>query len=92
MVVIVVLASAEKCLQALRRVKSEPKEVKKRRSKEEVSGLFNKSKRAKKDVKCAWKHRFICLAYRDQYRIPTTDIEMTCCKLGWVKNLSNFHP
>ena len=39
--------------------------------KDEVSLLFNK-----KRVKGAsWKHRFVCLAYRDQSKIPTTDTE-----------------
>ena len=28
-----------------------------------------------KNVKPAWKHRFVCLARRDQLKIPTTDIE-----------------
>ena len=25
--------------------------------------------------KCAWKHRFVCLSWRDQQKIPTTDVE-----------------
>ena len=39
--------------------------------KDEVSFLFNK-KKAKGTM---WKHRFVCLAYRDQCKIPTTDTD-----------------
>ena len=40
----------------------------------EMSSLFS-SKRRRVETRCVWKHRFVCLAYRDQEKIPTTDIE-----------------
>ena len=45
----------------------------KKRIKSEISGVFSSSKRAKKSVE--WKHRFVCLAWRDQSKVPTTDTE-----------------
>ena len=39
--------------------------------KDEVSFLFNK----KRANGASWKHRFVCLAYRDQSKIPTTDTD-----------------
>ena len=49
----------------------------KRKAKEEVNQLFNYSKRKKSEgsKKIQWKHKFVCLAYHDQTRIPTTDFE-----------------
>ena len=38
-----------------------------------MSGVFSSSKRAKKGVE--WKHHFVCLARRDQSKVPTTDTE-----------------
>lgn len=43
--------------------------VKRKRLKQEMSRLFNKK------VKTVWRHKFVCLAYRDQERIPTTDCD-----------------
>ena len=39
-----------------------------------MSSLFTSKKRktAKRNV---WKHRFVCLAYHDQEKIPTADVE-----------------
>lgn len=64
-----VLEAADKALSALRQARSGIS--KKRKVKEEVNFLFKK--KAKKGT--TWKHRFVCLAYRDQYRIPTTDTD-----------------
>ena len=51
----------------------------KRQAKREVKKLFNHTpcaKRKRKDLgSVQWKHKFVCLAYRDQHRIPTTDVE-----------------
>ena len=49
----------------------------KRKAKEEVGQLFNYSKRKKGEAvkKMKWKHKFVCLAYRDQPRIPTSEVE-----------------
>ena len=44
----------------------------KRKLKSEIGKLFPQCKKAKK---FAWKHRFVCLAYCDQHKIPTTDVE-----------------
>ncbi len=41
--------------------------------KDEVMNTF--SAKQKKVKKCAWKHSFVCLAYYEQQRIPTTDGE-----------------
>ncbi len=45
---------------------------KRKRLKDEVMNTFSASKKVKK---CAWKHHFVCLAYYEQQRIPTTDGE-----------------
>ena len=53
------------------------RDSRKRKSKEEVASLFspyNKTKKFK-PKKSVWKHRFTCLAYRNQPKIPTTDTE-----------------
>ena len=48
---------------------------KKRKAKEEVASLFRKKKANAASKKTTWKHKFVCLAYHDQIRIPTTDTE-----------------
>ena len=69
---IIVLDAADKAITAIRKARFESKSAsRKRKVKDEVSFLFNK-KKAKGSV---WKHRFVCLAYRDQYKIPTTDTD-----------------
>ena len=35
--------------------------------------MFKKKNKA--SSKCVWKHKFVCLAFHDQSRIPTTDCE-----------------
>lgn len=65
--------ATDKCLLALKRIKTEGSQ-RKRKAKEEVSSLFKK-KCNKGEGKCVWKHRFVCLAYPDQYKIPITDVE-----------------
>ncbi len=51
----------------------------KRKSKDEVHKLFNYATPAKRKKNSQstnqWKHKFLCLAYRGQERIPTTDVE-----------------
>ena len=48
---------------------------------EEMESLFNFRKKRKvhfqssTSKRCAWKHRFVCLAYTDQTRIPISDYE-----------------
>lgn len=48
--------------------------------------MFNK-KRSKVAV---WKHRFVCLAYRDQVKIPTTDTDKDDLKAGLGEKVIEF--
>ena len=57
---------------ALRRMRTEMKPGK-RRIKTEMSTLFPQRKKLK--LGKVWKHRFVCLAYVGQDRIPTTDLD-----------------
>ena len=66
---IIVLAAADRCLENLNSYKK--KRGTKRKAKEEVSSLFKRSK----TTRCAWKHKFVCLAYHDKTRIPTNDVD-----------------
>lgn len=75
-----VIDVAEKALQSLKRVRAGMTAEKKRgekgrkRVRQQMSELFTSKKKAlTSKSRPAWKHRFICLAYRDQARIPTTD-------------------
>ena len=43
----------------------------KRRIKAEVSSAF----KSKKTKKSEWKHRFVCLAYVDEYKVPTSGVQ-----------------
>ena len=77
-----VIDVAEKALQSLKRVRAGMTAEKKRgekgrkRVRQQMSELFTSKKKAlTSKSRPAWKHRFICLAYRDQARIPTTDAE-----------------
>ena len=72
----------EKALQSLKMVQAgitaeQKKDEKgKKRARQQVSELFTtKKKPLTSKSRPAWKHRFICLAYRDQACIPTTDAE-----------------
>lgn len=44
----------------------------KRKPKSHIERLFPQCKKRKGTT---WKHRFVCLAYHDQEKIPTTDVE-----------------
>ena len=59
-------------LEGMRRGLKGNGERKKRLKSELASAFISKSKKPKKR---AWKHRFVCLAWRDQHKIPTTDVE-----------------
>ena len=52
---------------------------KRKKIKEEVNYLFKKGKEKAegkgKGKGVTWRHWFVCLAYKDQHRIPTTDAE-----------------
>ena len=70
-----ILNATDRALNALRGMRKGMREDtgRRKRIKSEISSVFSPTlKRAKK---CAWKHRFVCLALRDQHKIPTTDVE-----------------
>ena len=69
------LKAADRALNALKGMKKGLKGDggRKKRMKSEMSNVFSSS--CKKPKKCAWKHRFVCLAMQDQQKILTTDIE-----------------
>lgn len=76
------MEAADKALSALNRIRAGIKADKRvadrqMRTKMEVSSLFRRppSKKAKSEKKVAWRHKFVCLAYRDQDRIPTMDAD-----------------
>ena len=73
-ILITVIAAADKVLLALRNKPAKPATNKKRKAKEEVASLFRKKAHVVAK-KCVWKHKFVCLAYHDQRKIPTTDVE-----------------
>lgn len=66
------LQEANKALNALRGITTSSNK-KRLRAKEETNFLFSK-KKSRKAVN-TWKHRFVCLPYLDQVRIPTTDTD-----------------
>ena len=48
----------------------------KKRVRAELNNLFHFNKKKKMDPsKPAWRHKFFCLAYHDQERMPATDAE-----------------
>ena len=73
-----VMEAADKALDALRRMRAgmtaDRRVEKRKRMKNEVSMLFNKKPKVEKK-RVVWRHKFVCLAHRDQDRIPTTDAE-----------------
>ena len=50
------------------------KVVDRKKIRKEMSNLY-RAKRQKIEKQVAWRHKFVCLAYRDQERIPTVDAE-----------------
>ena len=55
----------------------------KRSAKVEVSALFNKRRKSRVDT--TWKHKFVCLAFKDQTKIPVSIVEkeqLLRCGLG----------
>ena len=72
---LLVLAAADRCLEKFSKYKSSKNESKnkniKRKAKEELLNLYGKKRKHAGD-KSGWKHKFVCLAYHDQIRIPTS--------------------
>lgn len=65
--------AADNALEALNRIRTGNKSSGKKRVRQEMSGIFH-TKRPKSSSKvCVWKHKFCCLAFKDQYRSPTTE-------------------
>ena len=77
------MKAADNALSALNRIRAGIKADKRvadrqKRAKMEMSSLFRGPPRKKTKVdskKVAWQHNFVCLAYRDQEKIPTTDYD-----------------
>ena len=73
-----VMEAADKASDALRRMRAgmtaDRRVEKRKRMKNEVLMLFNKKPTVEKK-RVVWRHKFVCLAHRDQDRIPTTDAE-----------------
>ena len=77
---VAILHAADKALGALNRIRAGTIAEERRMSipkgqvKRSLKSLFKKdNKRSRHQI--AWKHTFVCLAYKDQNRIPTTELE-----------------
>ena len=46
-----------------------------KRARKEVRNLFNYKKKVVSEKRVAWRHKFVCLAYIHQTKIPSTDAE-----------------
>ena len=60
-------------MKALRRMREGLAGTTKKRAREEMTSLL-RGKR-KNTIKVAWRHKFVCLAFRNQERVPVTDYE-----------------
>ena len=76
-----VVGMVEQALGALKQMKAglnaeKSRDKKKGKVRKEMSALyFSSTNKRKKLEQPQWKHKFMCLAYRDQVKIPTTDAE-----------------
>ena len=70
--------AAENALDALKKMRAgmtaDRRIEKRKRVKKEMSTLFH-TKKQKVEKRVVWRHRFVCLAFRDQSRQPTTDAD-----------------
>ena len=72
-----IVVAANKALNAIDRMRAGRNAIKlsdRKRAKEEMSSLF-RTKRPKIQKKCAWHHKFFCLAYTDQEKPPTYEAD-----------------
>ena len=74
-----ILQAADKALDVLKRMRAgmtaeKRRDERKRGAVKKMSSLFS-SKKRKTAKRSVWKHRFVCLAYHDQDKIPTTDVD-----------------
>ena len=70
-----IVQAATKALDALKRMKAKrnaSSHTERKRVKQEMSNLFC-SRRPRTLKKCAWQHKFYCLAYTDQDKSPTCE-------------------
>ena len=68
---------ADNALESLRGMRAgmkADKVVDRKKIRKEMSNLY-RAKRQKIEKQVAWHHKFVCLAYRNQERIPTVDAE-----------------
>lgn len=90
-----VMEAADKALDALRRMRAgmiaDRRVEKRKRIKNEVSMLFNKKLKVEKK-RVVWRYKFVCLAHRDQDRIPTTDAEKEKLYQAGLWERSNLFP
>lgn len=72
-----IVNAAGKALDALKRVRAgKAANNERKRTSNELSSLFNFHKKKKINrSKPAWRHKFVCLAFHDQEKIPATDAE-----------------
>lgn len=75
-----VIKSADKAINALNRMRAGMRAdnaLSRKQAREEVSRVFNKRARIDKgsENKPAWRHKFVCLAYIDQDKMPLTDFD-----------------
>ena len=72
-----IMQAADKALDSLKRMRAgmaADRKVGRAKMKREMATLFHPGKKRKCDKRSEWHHKF-SLAYRDQERIPTTDVE-----------------
>ena len=73
-----VIEVANEALDALKRMKAgmvANKAVDRKRARKEVCSLFHSKKKISSTSKPAWRHKFVCLAYKDQEKIPASDMD-----------------
>ena len=71
-----IVEAAGRALVALKKIRTGMKGdqvIHKRKIRSEMSTLFPSKKRLRLSKPVVWKHKFYCLAYMGQGRIPTTD-------------------
>ena len=72
------MQAADKALDALKRMcagMAADRKVGRSKMKSEMTALFRPGNKRKSAKRSEWRHKFVCLAYRDQDRIPTTDAD-----------------
>ena len=87
---VAVAQAADNVMEALRSMRQGMRSTTRKRAREEMSGLFNTKK--DKREKPVWQHRFFCLAFRDQERVPTTEfLKEELHRAGLGEQIVKFH-